>query len=190
LFERWTPDEFRCVTVKANHGISGHQLKDGRCFANGCYTSSFSVNENRNAILNGIYFRLHHLLDRQSHVDNMEESQFDVAARIHQEIALQFSNLKEQGFVGFQYTIFCILCLFKPARHTLSCGHSFCTACIRVYGHMKGKTVTELYGCPLHYDSDPERRKQSIYIKPEHAGIRILSLDEYVQLLIIGGATY
>src|SRR4051794_23237809 len=55
----------RCTKVKIGHG-TGHQLEDGFYFAPGDYKSNFSVDADRVKILNGIYFGLHHLLERLS----------------------------------------------------------------------------------------------------------------------------
>jgi hypothetical protein len=179
----------RCTKVRIGHG-TGHQLEGGFYFAPGDYESTFSVETDRMRILNRIYFVLHHLLERFSHRNITAEAQLDTAATIHLDsVKTFFGNNEKQGFTGFQLTVFCISCLFEPAYSTLPCGHSFCKECIRAYGQCRTKTVIELYECPIHPNSSlpvftPSAstfiwgQSRSIYIAPEDAGIRMLSLDE------------
>jgi hypothetical protein len=179
----------RCTKVRIGHG-TGHQLEDGFYFAPGDYESNFSVDTDRVKILNGIYFGLHHLLERLSHHGAAAEAQLDAAARINLDCVKAFlGNNEDRGFTGFQLTPFCISCLFEPAYSTLPCGHSFCKDCARAYGRSRTETVVELYECPIHPNSSlPMFRhsgstfiwgqSRSIYIMPKDAGIRMLSLDE------------
>jgi hypothetical protein len=141
-------------------------------------------------ILNGIYFRLHKLMEQLSHHTAAGEAQLDVTTRIHRDcIKLFFANNEEQRFTGFQHTKFCISCLFEPAYHTMSCGHSFCKECIKAYGQSRTKMIVELYECPITSNSSVLGfrkstsvfiwgHSRSIYVRPDDAGVRMLSLDE------------
>jgi hypothetical protein len=170
----------RCKNVNIGHGTRGHQLEDGRFFASGDYVSKFSIEKNRLKILNRVYFRFHHLLERLAFYTVSGEDPVDAAIRIHRDDVLKgfFSQNEDQGFTGFQRTTFCISCLFGPAHHTLSCGHTFCTDCIKSYGRRKTKTIIEIDECLLHSDPGRRRQTQSIYIRPDDSGMRILCLDE------------
>lgn len=176
---------FDCTKVRIGHGTS-HQLENGFHFAPGDYESNFSIETDRAQILNGIYFRLHHLLERLSRHSASMKAQLDAVAKIH------LSNLKtffgDNEMQGFQLAKFCISCLVEPAYSIMPCGHSFCKECIRAYGRSRSKTVVELYECPIHSKSSPPVKSlssafvwgqsRSIYIAPRDAGMRMLSLDE------------
>jgi hypothetical protein len=174
----------RCSLVKLAHGTKGHQLKDGHYFAYGDYVSSFSVDSHRSSILNRVYFRLHRLLERLSNYNRARLDENQGAAIIHRNEVLRpfIVEAEEQGLTIFKRSRFCVSCLFKTAAHTMPCGHSFCKECSRAYGIHRSRTIVELHECSLHSRSYVLPQRQTIYIKPEMAGIRILSLDEYVYI--------
>jgi hypothetical protein len=174
--------ELRCSKVNAVHGTRGHQLKDGRFFAAGNFMTSFSLEDHRTAILNRIYYRLHHLMELLSSQVSTGESLTDVAARIHREHVLRpfFSQMEDIGSSIFQHTKYCVSCLFEPAHHILSCGHSFCKHCINAYGSHTTNNTVEIDECPLHpYSSSLSRvRIHSVHVKPDESGMRILFLED------------
>jgi hypothetical protein len=192
LFQVYSDDLItaRCVNVRIGHGTRGHQLPDGRFSDYGDYVSSFSVEQDREKFLNGIYFRLHHLMDQLSHETVAGEDQLDPASRIHREhIKLFFASDEEQRFIGFQRTKFCMSCLFERAYLTMSCGHSFCKECMKAYGKVRSNTVVELHECPITANSSRLGfskstpvflwgHSRSVYVRPDDAGLRVLSLDE------------
>lgn len=75
----------------------------------------------------------------------------------------------------------CFSCLFEPPEHALSCGHVFCTSCLRAYGHPRGRAAVEIEGCPMEQSNERLRYAPwSVLLKPDAAGLRILTLDGYV----------
>jgi hypothetical protein len=174
--------ELRCSKVHAVHGTRGHQLKDGRFFAAGNFMTSFSLEDHRTAILNRIYYRLHYLMELLSSQISTSESLIEVAARIHREHVLRpfFSQMNDLGDKIFQHTKYCVSCLFEPAHHILSCGHSFCKHCINAYGNHTTNSTVEVDECPLHtYSPTLSRvRIHSVHVKPDEAGMRILFLED------------
>jgi len=71
----------------------------------------------------------------------------------------------------------CFGCLVNIPLHPLPCGHVLCEACIRdcatsSHGRLKLKY------CPLHVDMDNDFEPPwEVTHKPDHVGVRILSLD-------------
>ena len=75
----------------------------------------------------------------------------------------------------------CFSCLFEPPEHALSCGHVLCTSCLRAYGRPRGRNVVEIEGCPMELLSKRSRYGSwKVLLKPDAAGLRILTLDGYV----------
>jgi hypothetical protein len=169
----------KCVNVRSGHSAKGHQLKDGRVFAHGGYDSNFSFENNRDEFHAGVYFSLRHLLERLTSCVNRGESQYKAAHRIHRDDILSiFYQPPENRPVKFNVHDVCLSCLFEAPEHSLSCGHVLCTACVKVYGRMKDKTMVEMLECPLETNSYRRCLPRTIYIKPDTAGVRVLSLDE------------
>lgn len=74
----------------------------------------------------------------------------------------------------------CFCCLFEPPEHALPCGHILCTPCIKDYGQLRSKTEVEIHGCPIESRVVHRYQTWRIHLKPETAGVRILTLDGYV----------
>ena len=169
----------KCVNVRSGHSAKGHQLKDGRVFAHGGYISKFSFENNRDEFHAGVYFGLQHLLDQLTSCVTRGESQHEAAHRIHRDDILSaFYQPPESRPINFQIHDVCLSCLFVPPEHALSCGHILCTACVKAYGRAKDKIRVEMLECPLEANSYGRCLPRTIYIKPDTAGIRVLSLDE------------
>lgn len=75
----------------------------------------------------------------------------------------------------------CFSCLFEPPEYALPCGHILCTSCLRAYGHANGQTIIEIDGCPSEALIRPRCGLWRIFLKPAAVGIRILTLDGYVE---------
>ncbi|KAL4735594.1 acyl transferase/acyl hydrolase/lysophospholipase [Aspergillus similis] len=73
----------------------------------------------------------------------------------------------------------CFSCLSEPPDFTLSCGHTICRSCVKIFGRqVKQESAYDLDSCPLCSEgtqvTDPLAHVQ---LKPEDAGIRVLSID-------------
>ena len=68
-------------------------------------------------------------------------------------------------------------CLFERPEHTLPCGHMLCSVCVRSYGESKNDLLVEMHNCPLEFEAPPLRHPIAIYLKPDAASSRVLSLD-------------
>lgn len=135
---------------------------------------------------NDVYFRLEELLRRlRSRVQEGGELEAQAAAEVHKEgVLVHFYNHSARGrpeaFVSHST---CLSCLFEPPEHALPCGHILCTLCLKAYGISRGRTVVEIDGCPL--ESLNRRSRYGfwrVFLKPDAAGIRILTLDGYFQI--------
>ena len=77
-------------------------------------------------------------------------------------------------WASFQSNQTCLPCLRRKPEHGLSCGHSVCETCVRMFGRpVLGSEYTyELGSCPLCSSG-----WLTAALKPPTAGVRILSID-------------
>ena len=166
------------------HSSKGHQLKNGKVLAVGGYVSSFSFETYREKFQADVYSRFVDLLKRlRSRVQEGGELEPQAAAEIHKDdVMVQFySHAARDRPEAFISHTTCFSCLFEPPEHALSCGHVLCTSCLRAYGHPRGRTVVEIEGCPMEQSNRRSRYGSwRVLLKPDAAGLRILTLDGYV----------
>ena len=195
----------RCALVREGHGSKGHQKADGKLLAPGNYTSDFDIakttrnfNDNLIQVIGDVQRkleqkRLQRAKDNSSYDDDDEQA---AIAELH---GLQTKAFFDRvGNVdNFVSHLACFSCLRELPEHPLPCGHVLCTPCIEACGKRHGKSTVLLESCPLHSDANSWISPWEINIKPQYAGVRILSLDGYfipstyfVKLLIVhrGGA--
>jgi len=170
---------YRCVNVRSGHGSKGHQLKDGRVFAVGGYLSDFSFKSYRKEFQNKVYFRLQDLLKLLADCTNKGEIRNIAAARIHRDDALSlfYGNGTKEDARAFQSHSVCFCCLFETPEHALPCGHVLCTPCVKSYGRVKSNNLIEMHECPLEINTPGRCLSLTLCLKPEAAGVRILTLD-------------
>lgn len=150
----------------------------------GGYVSSFSFETYREKFQADVYSRFDELLKRlRSRVQEGGELEPQAAAEIHKDdIMVQFYSHSARGRPeAFISHTTCFSCLFEPPEHALSCGHILCTSCLRAYGHSRGRTMVEIDGCPMEQSTRRSRYGSwRVFLKPDAAGLRILTLDGYV----------
>lgn len=169
---------FRCANLRCGHGSKGHQLEDGRILSRGKYLSSFSFENNREEFHRGVYYILEELLRQLPGNAEQEKLQRAAAITLHRDNIQEFLHTpggKENKIINLSDKRVCWSCLFEPPEHTLSCGHVLCTPCVKEYGQSVSRTIVQIRGCP--FEANRESKPQSIYFKPEAAGIRALVLD-------------
>lgn len=169
----------RCVNVRNGHSTKGHQMQDGHIFAYGPYEAKFTFSTYREEFRTAVYTRLRCLLERLAELEISGETQEVAALQIHRDDILRFfyrkTGAKHKRTMNLKM---CLSCLFNPPEHALSCGHVLCTACAKGYGRSRGKNTIQILECPLDDLSKLPCRPQVIHLKPESAGVRILTLDE------------
>ncbi|KAI1101208.1 hypothetical protein F4804DRAFT_17888 [Jackrogersella minutella] len=78
----------------------------------------------------------------------------------------------------------CLVCLFNPPQHALSCGHIICAECAIDFGRFEGGTQIVVDGCPLANEqgvcdivSAKSKVPTVIQLLPAYSGLRVLTLD-------------
>jgi hypothetical protein len=90
---------------------------------------------------------------------------------------LHIANItnKNRHWSSLKSNISCLYCLRRKPEHVLSCGHSVCEKCVRIFGI--GVIGIEqrfmLTGCVLCQDHS----SLAVSLKPPTAGVRIMSID-------------
>lgn len=178
-----------CVNVKRGHGEKGHQNANGKIFADGIYTTRRTFEALQEEFASDTYFRLHELLsilrDRRATPLNGRTARNDeiqVAAEIHRDdvLASFYRHVSKNGKIDrYNSHSVCFCCLLRPPEHALPCGHVLCTQCITLYGHRQPGSRTEISieYCPLEVQTMRASQSWKIHLKPEAAGVRILTLD-------------
>ena len=176
---RYLLKQSQCVNVRSGHGAKGHQSKSGNVFAVGDYVSKFTFESYQVDFHASVYSHLHHYMELLQQRIQVGDSQEDAAKSIHREITLpKFYGKSLNGNSRlYQNNSVCLCCLFERPEHFLPCGHILCTSCIKTYGKMKGKTIIEVHDCPLDLTTSLRHQPGIVYLKPESAGCRVLSLD-------------
>jgi hypothetical protein len=181
----------RCVNVKSGHGDKGYQNATGKIFADGTYTARRTFDTLQEEFASNTYFRLHELLsilrDRRaipSDRRTVRNNEIQVAAEIYRDdvLALFYRHISQNGKTDeYNSHSVCFCCLLRSPEHALPCGHVLCTQCVTIYGHPQPGSRTEMNieYCPLEVQTVRASQPWKIYLKPDSAGVRILTLDGY-----------
>jgi hypothetical protein len=70
----------------------------------------------------------------------------------------------------------CFSCLREVPEHPLPCGHVLCTPCVKAFAQRKNRVTYAMKCCPLH-PLDRWDKEWDILVKPDLAGVRLLTLD-------------
>ncbi|KAH7084592.1 hypothetical protein FB567DRAFT_445911, partial [Paraphoma chrysanthemicola] len=169
------PKKGRCVNVGKRHE-KGHQNDRGKV-TDGGYVSSFTAEIYKNTWLNSLKARLR---DAQESLEREEDGPevngpLGPIRRLHARNISDF-YLDVGGASKFNSHATCLCCLMRPPEHVLRCGHVLCTECVKAFGTVKNCTI-EMTECPLHTEDSHWGSSWRIRMKPDFAGVRILSLD-------------
>ncbi|KAF2475025.1 uncharacterized protein BDR25DRAFT_280671 [Lindgomyces ingoldianus] len=168
----------RCVNVSKRHDTKGHQNAKGKIIAAGKYQSEFTADKYKVVWMNSLKTRLAELQEDLKRVEEAGEELEDPLISIrkqHTENIARFF-LDVGGASHFSSHATCLCCLMKSPEHALRCGHVLCSNCIKSFGVVK-KTTIEMPFCPLHPFETMWAQPWKIRMKPDFAGVRILSLD-------------
>jgi hypothetical protein len=168
----------RCVNSAATHGAKGHQNSDGRVIGTGDYQTVFSFEQQLPRWLGMVKTRV---LEDQEELRRRDDANKAIsstkhALAIHRE-RMEVFFTEVGGAQRYISHLTCFCCLKNVPEHPLQCGHILCSVCVRAYGQQRGDLAVTLESCPLHHTTSQFGEPWRIALKPDYAGVRILSLD-------------
>ena len=96
------------------------------------------------------------------------------SSRTAREIHLQNLKTYQHWWTEIKTNRTCLACLCHRPEHVLSCGHSICEYCVRVFGRgtPTSEVKIEIDSCVLCFAG-----KLTVHLKPRTSGISVLSID-------------
>ena len=174
-----------CSLVMAGHSAKGHQRIDGRILEPGEYLSDFDMFKTLRAWNNSLIQNIGDIqqkLERKRLQQSDNDQPFDdddeqaAMSELHGKLTRAF--FENIGNVSqFTSHVACFSCLRELPEHPLPCGHVLCTPCVEACGQRSDKSTILLSSCPLHGSGAQWISPWEINIKPQYAGVRVLSLD-------------
>lgn len=166
-----------CAGTQLSHGME-HRTSDGKIIGSGQYTTSITANSYLPQWISFVKRRLD--LYEEEYLEAVKEEPKlpprVLASDLHVE-QLDYCFRKLGTARPFINHLSCFGCLVNIPLHPLPCGHVLCDQCIRDCG-TNGHSRTRLHFCPLHMDTDNDFEPPwEVTYKPDHVGVRILSLD-------------
>ena len=182
----------RCVNVRSGHGSKGHQFKNGKVFAVGSYESKFSVESFQETFRYFVFTFLKELLGELQKTLFKSQPEDQIAAQIHKAQVMRpfYQHVSQGRTASLSSHSTCFSCLMASPEHSLPCGHVICTPCLLGYGERQERDVIEITSCPLHSE---RTFRWIVYLKPDAAGVRVLTLDGYVHhptIFLVSSSTY
>ncbi|KAF2465829.1 FabD/lysophospholipase-like protein [Lindgomyces ingoldianus] len=170
-----------CVNVSSRHSSKGHQNSKGKIIGSGKYESSgFNHKDFSKRFMRLIKRRLCKL-ESELQVSTGPDAEGGTSGnaqvlQLHERTMAEFYKKFEsrQRIVSHQA---CLSCLMSPPDYVLPCAHGLCSDCAYSFGTREDDTTLTLTCCPLHQGEGAWPRLWRIRLKPEFAGVRILSLD-------------
>lgn len=174
---------FGCQNVKNAH-VKGHQNARGK-ITPGAYASGFRADHYESAWITGLQFRLSELEaefnnQRTRKIANRSftgktVTELQLAVCLHNKALAEFFAKSQGGQQCFSNTT-CFGCLMAIPEVPLACGHAFCNDCVKEHGDASNDLAMFFRCCPLH-PLEPFNSEWEVSLKPEFAGVRILTLD-------------
>jgi hypothetical protein len=173
------------VNVKDRH-TKGHQNQRGSIIGTGSYEATFTFDgfaEDWFCFLRETVLRFQEKLDTAM-LTSPAADELEITTKLHLANVNMFYH-NAGGAQMFVSNTSCFCCLRELAQHPLPCGHVLCTPCIKGYGqpHRELSASYEMSSCPLHERHTVFKAPWQVYFKPPLAGVRVLSLDGYVEML-------
>ena len=165
----------RCVNVGSGHISKDHQFANGRIHV-GEYVSSFGFDAYDRVFQSDVFNKFRTLLQALREQVPPGDAEERIASRIHEERTLTkfFARASSNQPSRLLNHTVCYACLFELPEHVLSCGHVICTPCARSYGKLDSEIIVVRH-CPM--DGKAIFPPCEIVLKPDDAGVRLLTLD-------------
>jgi hypothetical protein len=170
-----------CVNVNTRHNAKGHQNSKGKIIGSGGYQSSgLNMKGFRDQFKNLIKKSLATMEDHlQSKIDQAAEGSKAGHAQLHKlhkdTMTAFYIKFESRRRVVSHWA--CLCCLMNSPEHALPCAHTLCFDCAQSFGTREDDATLTLTSCPLHEHDEAWRGAFRIRLKPDFAGVRILSLD-------------
>ena len=177
-----------CVNVKDRHS-KGHQKESGKIIGIGPYEPDFDFEDYKDQWELQVKDRIASL--QGENALNMQSSDKPSSVTT-KESALSVHRLAISRFYGslgtpgrpnhdpasrFTHHGTCLCCLMGLPQYSLPCGHIICFECAKLYGQLHKGGIRTFEKCPLHPNVVFPKIPWPLGMKPESAGVRILSLD-------------
>jgi hypothetical protein len=176
-----------CVNSAGTH-TKGHQNSNGRVIAVGEYESTFTYNKYLSVWMMDLEMdvrSLHKKFETARAPSDTARSDEKVLLRLHSRLMAKLYWRLGCEFINHS---FCVCCFTMIAEYTLPCGHVLCGICIKAFSDgLPCEGLYRLSQCPLHVRRTSRNQwvpPCMIRFKPQGAGIRALSLDGSVCLVI------
>ncbi|KAI0974552.1 hypothetical protein F4678DRAFT_458515 [Xylaria arbuscula] len=175
--EYTSPRIDRCVNVKNAHR-KGHQSKSGQ-LEGGEWVCEQTLEDALKSLkqhLDTEFTKIAKCFNLPKSFDH-EEDHLREVYQCHKGIINKFyRELGDSDIFHSHFT--CFSCLTESPQHVLPCGHIICTPCITAAGESLGAGFIRLESCPLeHRNKAGSQMSYLASIKPDQAGVRILTLD-------------
>ena len=142
--------------------------------------SEFSFGKYQETFQYNVYIRLYELLQMlRFQTRDFILSERNAAALIHRDTVMRnfFIRLGRGRKDEYISHSTCFSCLFETPEHGIPCGHVICTRCLEDFkSRLHHRTMIEIEKCPICDDS----LGWVVALKPDAAGVRVLTLDGFV----------
>ena len=177
-----------CVNVNSRHSSRGHQNEKGKIIGSGPYQyGEFKLEgfrtEFRKHIKRWLTQMESQLQSTMAHAAEGRTVGETQLWKLHKHIMATFYKKFELHSPVVSHWA-CLCCLMSSPVHALPCAHILCSECAESFGTWEDDTTLTMNSCPLHEDDKLWPSGWRIRMKPDFAGVRILSLDGYVCDLI------
>lgn len=169
------PELGSCVNGRDGHVNHHFDSKFGRRAIPGMYKESLALEQLEERLINKIKEKFDELKGELAQVDQ-KVSYSQRVSRVHKRNVNKFYDKmgNPHGFISHSK---CFSCLDAAPEHSLPCGHVICTPCVSVAGESLRGGFVQLKSCPLVSHGEQWSIPWVSSIKPDQAGVRIMTLD-------------
>lgn len=164
------------MNTQSGH-IKGHQNSSARMIATGKYDSKFNYRSYEQIWRHALRRNLVEIHQKvQERTISSQRDEKALASIVHLELINNFYSTFGSAD-KFKSHSACFGCLREYPEYPLPCGHVLCALCIDSYSQTQSSGRILLESCPLHQRDTRWLDPCQIRVKPQLAGLRILTLD-------------